>query len=191
MEAQNTRPATARDILSTSSWIVPMNLLSYLRHIPLSHVTLQVKTCICPSRSRKIPISVQPITISVDASHFLQLAPQLGQRISLSFFQKLCNHFFILLVCLVRTITASQRPSRVDAPFYAPLGCGMDTSSRLGRLGRGAEHVIEAAPEIRTAALRGTGTGEIYGPHMQRSIPHLANLPLLESAAEECRWLGS
>jgi hypothetical protein len=128
-------PATARDILSTSSWIVPMNLLSYLRHIPLSHVTLQVKTCICPSRSRKIPISVQPITISVDASHFLQLAPQLGQRISLSFFQKLCNHFFILLVCLVRTITASQRPSRVDAPFYAPSWLWYGYELKIGQIG--------------------------------------------------------
>jgi hypothetical protein len=151
----------------------------------------QVKTCICPSRSRKIPTSVQPITISADTPHFLQLAPQLGQRISLSFFQRTCNQFFIRLVCLVRTITASQRPSTKYAPFYALLGCGMDTSSRLGRSGRGAEHVIKSGPEIRTAALRGTGTGEILGPHMQRSIPHLANLPLLELAAEECRWLGS
>jgi len=146
-------------------------------HLPL---TMSDDSDICPANNHLCgPVSFSPIGSSTRSAY----QPFL--------FQKLCNQFFIRLVCLVRTITASQRPSTVHAPFYAPLGCAMDTSSRLGRLGRGAEHVIGSAPEFWTAALRGTGTGKILGPHMQRSIPRLANLPLLELAAEECRLLGS
>jgi hypothetical protein len=146
-----------------------------------------VKRCICSSRSRIIPISVWPIPISADTPHFLQLAPELGQRISPSFFQRACIQFSSAL-------SASCEPSqprnarvvymRHFTHFFALVWI---RASRLGRLGRCAEHVIKSAPGISIAALRGTGTGEILGPRMQRSIPRLSNLPLSELAAESCR----
>jgi hypothetical protein len=108
-----------------------------------SHFTLQVKACIYLLQDRMFPAPTQPITTSADTPPFLQLATQLGQRIRPSFFQRTFQSIFIRLVRLVRTIIASQRPSRVHASLTQFLGHGMDPSLRLGRR---AEHVIESAP---------------------------------------------
>jgi hypothetical protein len=65
-----------------------------------------------------------------------------------SFFQKAFNQNFCF-VRLVRTDSASQRPSSISALFNHSLGHGMDARLRLGRL---AEHVIGFCTSTWTAA---------------------------------------
>jgi hypothetical protein len=95
---------------------------------------------------------IQPITVSADALRAASFCP-IGHPNSVkcmnqSFFQKAFNQNFCFFR-LVRTDSASQRPSSISALFSHSLGHGMDARLRLGRL---AEHVIGFCTSTWTAA---------------------------------------